>query len=121
MTTGKHIVYGILALVSLLGVGITQSAKANLVTNGGFETGHITGWAGGPPYAVGGGVRASVSWSIRAILLRSPVMARISSTNSSRRRRARPAFRLPGWPTTIRTAPRIIPLPSFGVAQTLLA
>jgi hypothetical protein len=58
MTTGKHIVYGILALVSLLGVGITQSAKANLVTNGGFETGHITGWAVGSPYAVGGGVRA---------------------------------------------------------------
>ncbi len=60
MTTGKHIVYGILALVSFLGIGITQSVKANLVTNGGFETGHISGWAvgSGSPYATAGGVRA---------------------------------------------------------------
>jgi hypothetical protein len=29
--------YGILALVSLLGMGITQSARANLITNGHFE------------------------------------------------------------------------------------
>ena len=59
MTTGKHIVYGILALVSLLWVSITQSAKANLITNGGFETGHISGWAVGlgSPYVVAG-VRA---------------------------------------------------------------
>jgi len=33
MTTRKHAFYGILALVSLLGLGITQSARANLITN----------------------------------------------------------------------------------------
>jgi hypothetical protein len=32
MTTRKHAVYGILALVSLLGLGITQSARAYSVT-----------------------------------------------------------------------------------------
>ena len=44
MTTGKHGFYSILALVSLLGLGITQSARANLITNGGFETGDFSGW-----------------------------------------------------------------------------
>ena len=44
MTTRKHAFYGILALVSLLGLGITQSARANLITNGGFETGDFSGW-----------------------------------------------------------------------------
>jgi VPDSG-CTERM motif len=44
MTTRKHAFYGILALVSLLGLGITQSARANLITNGDFETGNFTGW-----------------------------------------------------------------------------
>jgi uncharacterized protein DUF642/protein with PEP-CTERM/exosortase system signal len=38
MTTRKHAFYGILALVSLLGLGVTQSARANLITNGDFET-----------------------------------------------------------------------------------
>jgi PPE-repeat protein len=31
MTTRKHVFYGILALVSLLGLGITQSARANFI------------------------------------------------------------------------------------------
>ena len=31
MTTRKHVFYGILALVSLLGLGITQSARANFM------------------------------------------------------------------------------------------
>ena len=44
MTTRKHAFYGILALVSLLALGITQSARANLITNGGFESGDFTGW-----------------------------------------------------------------------------
>ena len=44
MTTGKHGFYSILALVSLLGLGISQSARANLITNGGFETGNFSGW-----------------------------------------------------------------------------
>ena len=44
MTTRKHVFYGILALVSLLGLGITHSARANLITNGGFETGDFSGW-----------------------------------------------------------------------------
>ena len=44
MTTGKHRFYSILAVVSLLGLGITQSARANLITNGGFETGDFSGW-----------------------------------------------------------------------------
>ena len=30
--------------MSLLGLGITQSARANLITNGGFETGDFSGW-----------------------------------------------------------------------------
>jgi protein with PEP-CTERM/exosortase system signal/uncharacterized protein DUF642 len=44
VTTGKYGLYAILALVSLLGLGITQSARANLITNGGFETGDFSGW-----------------------------------------------------------------------------
>jgi len=44
VTTGKPGFYSILALVSLLGLGITQSARANLITNGGFETGNFSGW-----------------------------------------------------------------------------
>ena len=40
----KHAFYGILAMVSLLGLGITQSARANLITNGDFETGSFSGW-----------------------------------------------------------------------------
>ena len=44
MATRKHIFYSILALVSLLGLGITQSARANPITNGGFETGDFSGW-----------------------------------------------------------------------------
>lgn len=53
MTTKKHAFYGILALVSLFGLGMTQSAKANLVVNGGFETGDFTGWSvGGFVFAV---------------------------------------------------------------------
>ena len=44
VTTGKYGLYTILAVVSLLGVGITQSARANLITNGGFETGDFSGW-----------------------------------------------------------------------------
>ena len=44
MTTRKHVFYGILAVVSLLGLGITQSARANLITNAGFETGDFSGW-----------------------------------------------------------------------------
>src|SRR5437764_11742324 len=44
MTTVKHGFYSILALVSLLGLGITQSARANLITNGGFERGDFSGW-----------------------------------------------------------------------------
>ncbi len=35
---------GILALFGLLTVGIAQSAKANLIVNGGFETGAFDGW-----------------------------------------------------------------------------
>jgi hypothetical protein len=40
----KHVFYGILGLVSLLGLGITQSARANLIINGDFETGTFSGW-----------------------------------------------------------------------------
>ena len=55
MTTRKHVFYGILALVSLLGLGITQSARANLITNGGFEDAiTFTGWTvSGPVHVVG--------------------------------------------------------------------
>ena len=44
MTTRKHAFYGILALVSLLTLGITQSARANLIINCEFETGDFTDW-----------------------------------------------------------------------------
>jgi hypothetical protein len=44
MIARKHVFYGILTLVSLLGLGVTQSARANLITNGGFETGNFSGW-----------------------------------------------------------------------------
>jgi hypothetical protein len=55
VTTGKHGLYSILAVVSLLGLGITQSARANLITNGGFETGDFSGWTVfGPDNAVVG-------------------------------------------------------------------
>jgi VPDSG-CTERM motif len=41
----KHISrLGILALAGLLAAGIAQSAKANLIVNGGFETGAFDGW-----------------------------------------------------------------------------
>ena len=44
MTTRKHEFYGILAMVILLGLGITQEARANLINNGDFETGDFTDW-----------------------------------------------------------------------------
>ena len=44
MKTKKHAVYGILAMVSLLTLGITQSARADIVVNGGFETGSFPPW-----------------------------------------------------------------------------
>jgi hypothetical protein len=44
MTTRKHVFYGILALLSLLGLGMTQSARANLITNSSFEDG-LLGWS----------------------------------------------------------------------------
>jgi hypothetical protein len=41
----KHAFYGILAMASLLGLDMTQSAKANqLIANGGFETGTFADW-----------------------------------------------------------------------------
>jgi len=41
----KHISrVGMLVLISLLALSTTQSVKANLITNGGFETGNFTGW-----------------------------------------------------------------------------
>ena len=41
----RHISHlGILALASLLAVGIAQRAKANLIVNGGFETAAFDGW-----------------------------------------------------------------------------
>jgi hypothetical protein len=46
ITTRKHAFYGFLALVSLLGLGITPSARANLITNGSFEDrGGFLGWS----------------------------------------------------------------------------
>ena len=45
MTTKRHFPrLGILALVGLLALSETQSVKANLITNGGFEKGDFTGW-----------------------------------------------------------------------------
>src|SRR5215471_8189063 len=45
MATKRHAFYGILALVSLVGLSTTQSAKAaQLITNGNFETGNFAGW-----------------------------------------------------------------------------
>jgi protein with PEP-CTERM/exosortase system signal len=44
-TMKKHISrFGILALAGLLALGIAQPAKANLIVNGGFETGDFDGW-----------------------------------------------------------------------------
>jgi hypothetical protein len=41
----KHTSYlRILPLVGMLALGATQSVNANLITNGGFETGDFTGW-----------------------------------------------------------------------------
>src|SRR5207245_628144 len=41
-TMKKHVSH--LALAGLLAVGIAQSAKANLIVNGGFETAAFDGW-----------------------------------------------------------------------------
>jgi hypothetical protein len=55
MTTKKHAVYGILALVSLLGLGMTQSAKATPVLGAGFSGDTIFARfadSAGSPYAI---------------------------------------------------------------------
>jgi hypothetical protein len=45
MTMKRHTSrLGMLALAGLLALSVTQSIKANLITNGGFEKGDFTGW-----------------------------------------------------------------------------
>ena len=34
----------LLALTAVAGLSVAHSAKANLITNSGFATGHLTGW-----------------------------------------------------------------------------
>jgi len=59
---------GILAVIGILSLGLTQSAKANLIVNGGFETGDFTGWivtTGSPNTFVSGSPHTGVyaAWS----------------------------------------------------------
>ena len=78
MTTKKHAFYGILALVSLLALGITQSAKASqLITNGNFETGNFAGWS---EFDQAGG---SGSWFISTPGAATPVSGFATAPNGS--------------------------------------
>ena len=119
----KHAFYGILALVSLLGLAMTQSARANLVTNPGLK--RETSPAGqslAPPILLWSPSPSTAFRRIRAVFRRPPahghgfLTQNLSTTPGA-------SYVLDFWLAIVTgTSQRLISLLSLGMAaRTLLA
>ena len=98
----------ILALTAVAALSVAYPAKANLITNGGFETGDLTGWTQdgvGPAFVVGTFVGvAPHSGNFQAALNGAGPGPPLTLCRRSRRPQANHTQSTFGWPSQRRVA-----------------